>query len=432
MGSVKIPYYVIRQRPGRPTWGYWAPCLARRNPKTGKIEPTLMAKLGFELVDCGEDGPRAWAIATAWNDRWKDARAKHLAGELPTGEPGKLDRVYPPGSFGDGFARYRELNTWKTKKPRTREDWWRGWKHIEPVFGDVDTRSVALEDLDAWYAVLMDKDSKAYIGVREAHRAMKIWRALYQVLTTLKRTDGEFFCVGKDPSLGIRRQTPQARQAFWLHEEAQKLIEAAWDGVMVDGKLQVFRGLSAALAVAWDTTLSPVDVRTLTPSQRVETPQGPFFEQPRAKTGQKAIGTLSAATVARLDAYIAELKFTLLPSTPIFHTRGGQPGPKGGRPRPPVPYTKDTLGDDFRVVREAVFPGDTRTIMDFRRSGAIETIAGGASSEILAGKMANSIDSNRELQETYTPHTASLVRLADKAREIGRERLKRERNGSGS
>jgi hypothetical protein len=353
-------------------------------------------------------------------------RAAHQAGSGL--HLGTAQHVFPDGSFGDGFARYRELATWKAKAPRTREDWERGWKHIAPVFGDVDTRSLSLEDLDGWYAALIDPESKGHVGVREAHRAMKIWRALWKVLTTLKRKDGEYFCLGQDPSLGIRRKTPTARSAFWLYEEAQQLVEAAWNGVMVDGKLEVYRGLSAALATAWDTTLSPVDVRTLTLSQRLETAQGPLFVQPRAKTGQKAIGTLTPATVARLDAYIAGLPFTLLPTTPIFHTRGGQPGPKGGRPRPPVPYTKDTLGDDFRVVREALFPGDTRTIMDFRRSGAIEVIAGEAGAEVLASKMANSIDSNRELQQTYTPHTATMVRLADAARERGRQRLKVEGN----
>ena len=38
--------------------------------------------------------------------------------------------------------------------------------------------------------------------------------------------------------------------------------------------------------------------------------------------------------------------------------------------------------------------------------------------------MANSIDSNRHLQETYTPHTALLVRMADHARQRGRSRLR--------
>jgi hypothetical protein len=38
--------------------------------------------------------------------------------------------------------------------------------------------------------------------------------------------------------------------------------------------------------------------------------------------------------------------------------------------------------------------------MDFRRSGAVEGIAGEATLEVMAAKMANSIDENRELQKT--------------------------------
>jgi hypothetical protein len=120
----------------------------------------------------------------------------------------------------------------------------------------------------------------------------------------------------------------------------------------------------------------------------------------------------------------ARLPFTLHPDTPIFHTRGGQPGPKGGRPRPPVPYTKDTLGDDFRVLREAEFPGDRRRVSDFRRSGAIEAVAGQVDPAALAAKMANTIDDSRALQQTYLPHHAAVVRLADEARARGRSVLR--------
>lgn len=64
MGDVKIPYYVTRKAwPGsRERLGYWAPCLKRRNPKTGKIEPSLMAQLGFELQALGPDGPDALSL----------------------------------------------------------------------------------------------------------------------------------------------------------------------------------------------------------------------------------------------------------------------------------------------------------------------------------------------------------------------------------
>ena len=143
-----------------------------------------------------------------------------------------------------------------------------------------------------------------------------------------------------------------------------RLVKRAWR--------MGYRGLAAALAVAWDTMLSPVDVRALTRAQLRGDAQGSLFAVARAKTGKAAIGTLSRRTKRLLDTYSATLPSNLLLSAPIFCTRGGEPGSKGGRPWPPVPYTADTLGDDFRAVRGKEFPGDKRQLMDFRRSGAVE------------------------------------------------------------
>ena len=42
------------------------------------------------------------------------------------------------------------------------------------------------------------------------------------------------------------------------------------------------------------------------------------------------------------------------------------------------PYRQDTLADDFGTLREAIFPGEKRRLMDMRRSGTLEAIAGGA------------------------------------------------------
>ena len=416
MGDVNIRYYTTRQRTGCPKWGYWAPCLKRRNKKTGKIEPTLMAQLGFQLIDCGMDGPRAWAIAESWNRKWDEAFAAHTSGApIDSHNP---RRVYPSDSLGEAFCKFRATKTWDKKKPRTREDWERGWRHIDPVFGDVDPATVALDDLDAWYAALLET-----VGVREAHRAMKIWRALYNVATTLDRADGARYVTRRDPSLGIRRETPVPRSAIWIYDEARTLVKCAWR--------MGYKGLAAALAVSWDTMLSPVDVRGLTTGQLSPDPRGPLFQLARAKTGRPAIATLGHKAERILAAYIAGLPARLHPDMPIFHTRGGVPVSRpggagkggnrgGGVPARPRPYTKDKLSADFRVVREAVFPGDTRTIMDFRRSGAVEATAGAVDPAALAGKMANSIDSNRELQATYQPHNATLVRLADEARSRGR------------
>jgi hypothetical protein len=412
VGNVKIRYYVTRpnENTGK-VWGYWAPCLKRRNPKTGKIEPTRMAELGFRLVDCGEDGPLAWAIAQRWNAQWDAVRRGQASNAAAA--PGA--RIYPPNSLGEAYSRFKKTAEWLKKPKRTKEDWERGWAHIDPIFGDVDPRTVALEDLDLWYSDIQGLLQR--IGVREAHRAMKIWRALWRVIARMNAPHGEKYCkADEDPSLGIRRQTPTPRNKRWNYDEAVRLVKRAIRMEKI--------GCAAALATLWDTMFSPVDVRGLTPADLKRDSQGPYFSIDRAKTGQPAIGTLGPRARILLRYYLDHLGFELHQDAPIFRTAGAAPGPNGGRRWTPQPYTKDTLAADFRLVREAEFPGDRRQLMDFRRSGAVEAVAGEVKPAALAGKMANTIDKNAELQRTYLPGSPTIVRMADAARELGRTRLK--------
>ncbi len=53
-------------------------------------------------------------------------------------------------------------------------------------------------------------------------------------------------------------------------------------------------------------------------------------------------------------------------------------------------------------------------------------------SSALASKMANSIDTNKKLQDTYLPNQAAVVNLADEARERGRSVMREAANTSGS
>jgi hypothetical protein len=54
--------------------------------------------------------------------------------------------VYPEGSVGHSFRRYRRtLGAWAEKALATRNDWWRGWKRIKPVFADVDPSTITPE-----------------------------------------------------------------------------------------------------------------------------------------------------------------------------------------------------------------------------------------------------------------------------------------------
>jgi hypothetical protein len=385
LASIKLKHYVIRK--GK--HGYWLP-----TPK--------MVEAGFACIPCGVDGPDAWKIAREWEDRWQAHRK---------GIPSPSARIYPSDSVGDAFARYRRTESWKTRPPRTREDWERGWTYIDPIFGDQPPRAVTFEFLDEWYHRLLKKH-----GIDIAYRAMKTWRALYNIMAGMKLCDA-----GQDPSQAIRRKTPRPRHQTWTEGEAVRLVKGAWRAG--------FTGLASIIATAWDTSFSPVDVRTLTPAHAMQAGDDWGFLIERTKSGESAFGTLSPRTRRMVLAYIDSLGVTLLDDAPIFRSRGFAPGPKGGRPRAGVPYTKDSLVDDFADVRRLVFGKDEkRRLMDMRRSGAVEAQAGGASVEDMAAKMGNSIDENKALQKTYIPVNLAAVRKADEHRRIGRKRLGQEHN----
>jgi hypothetical protein len=264
--------------------------------------------------------------------------------------------------------------------------------------------------LDKWYFAI-----KAKKGAGEAGRAMKTWRALYNVLADMK------LCAkGQDPSLSIRRESVAGRVETWSEGEAVRLVKQAWR--------EGYQGLACIIAVAWDTGFSPVDVRTLAQSNAVALGGSWGFRVERTKTGEAALGTLSTRTRKLVEAYVAQLGFDLHDDAPIFRTRGlPQSTSKGGRPRLGVPYTSDTLGDDFRDLRRAVFgPTETRKLLDMRRSGAVESLAGGASAEAISAKLANSLDKNKELQRTYLPVDPATIQTVDEARKRGRHLLRGE------
>jgi hypothetical protein len=382
--KVKIPYYSVR-RNGR---GFWEP------------RPHMRA-LGFYCVPCGEDGPDAWAIAEEWNRRWQAVKR----GEAPSPamvsaqnlspEQAEELTIYPPRSLGEAFCRYRGTEEWASKAPRTREDWWRVWRRIKPVFGDVDLKTVTLEDISAWRKTIEET-----ISLREAHRCLKIWRAMWRVAAALG------YCVrDADPSLGVRNRAVPGRSATWTEGEVVRLYKRAFR--------EGYYGLAAVIAVAWATQLSPGDVRALRASQLARNITGAVFFTARGKTGAPVGGALNDRALAALEAYIAELGAELHGEAYIFRNRSG------------APYSSDTLGDDFRDVRRLVF-GDReqRTLADFRRSGAVEAIAGGAKAEELAHAMGNTLSASNALFATYVPVNQATLRSVLEARRRGRSKLR--------
>lgn len=381
MTRVKIRHYVVRRKKG-----FWQP--------TAK-----MRAQGFGAVPLGVDAPEAWAKAEEWNARWDKTRR----GEAPPPiaadnlSPQKIEEltIYPIKSIGEAFKRYRRTDEWSRKAKGTRDEWWRVWTRIKPVFGDCDPRTVTLEDISE-----LRKAVEEMVSLREAHRTIKVWRALWKVMAALQYCDRE-----ADPSMGVRNTAAKGRSATWDEGEAARLFKQAWR----DG----FHGLAAVMAVAWSTQLSPGDVRALRASQMALAANGAPFFTDRGKTGEPVGGILSDRALAALSAYIGQLKFDLLDEAFIFRNRSGRA------------YSKDTLGDDFRTVRQALFgEHETRTLADFRRSGANEAIAGAATAEALSHVMGNTLSASNALFKTYCPvNVASLTSVAE-ARRRGRSKLR--------
>ena len=273
MGNVKIPYYSVVN--GR---GFWQP-----NAK--------MRKMGFMATPCGLDGPAAWERAIQLNQQWKNVRLGVLSAAVA------LPQRH---SLWEAFERYRQTSEWAKKAPRTREEWDRCWFRIKSVFGDTRPSTVTLEHISQFRDAVEET-----VSLREAHRCIKIWRALWKIAAALGYCDRD-----KDPSLGVRNTEPQPRQAIWSEGEVVRLAKAAWRSG--------YKGLAAIIAVGWDTQLSPVDIRSLKASQQVQDAKGLLFVLSRAKTGRSAVGTLSKRSGALVNAYIKSLKFELHGDAQIF------------------------------------------------------------------------------------------------------------------
>lgn len=103
----------------------------------------------------------------------------------------------------------------------------------------------------------------------------------------------------------------------------------------------------------------------------------------RTKTGRTAIGTLLPGAEWLMNACLETIGVDRPPDAVLFRTRTGSA------------YREAPLAHDFAAARALLFPGDTGRLMDMRRSGTVEAIAGGADGLGLPAKPANSIDRSK-------------------------------------
>lgn len=393
-----------------------------------KPSPT-MKKHGFEFVTLskgivigGENFPSAEdkARAVDLNDQWDRYRKG--------GQKEEIKPRWPKRSIGEAYDRAMDLREaqrlakgkQQDKDQESRDDWPRAWKWLGPAFGDILPGTVEPEqflrlDPVTGQAKGLIPKIETRVSISERHRVIKVWRALWVKMEAMGYVSNK-----KDPTLAFSNSAPDPRQDVWTEGEVVRLCKRAWR--------MGYKGLAACMATAWDSQLSPIDLRSLTTGQRADDVQGAIFSLSRTKTGRAAAASLGKRATWALDSYIASLKVELLPNVPIFRTRGSGTTFKGGKPQKPAPYTKNKLSKDFRTIRAAEFgEAEDRKLSDMRRSGTVEATAGGADAHAVSAKMANTLAASARLQKTYNPVNLVTVREVDAIRREGRAKLREQK-----
>lgn len=371
MTRVKLPYYVIRK--GR---GYFEIGAARAKATGLPASEPL-----------GADGPEAWAKAQRAYEAFKEA-----------GNPNNKKRLggYPPGSLGAAFVLWKSTPDWKEKKDRTREEYLRAWDdHIDGEFGKRQITKITVADSEAFHRRL-----KRDLSASDAHRTLKVWRALLNMLA-------KKHLLARAPIGAVTNPLPKGRGQFWLASEVARMIRAS-------RKLKR-PAVGLLIRLAWETALSPVDCRTLSLAMLKQDRNGWYIDRARSKTGAGAKPVISEELAMDLLAHAKALGAGLLPTAPIFRNSEGKA------------MDRFHLADQFADVRRVTFgKGELRQFQDLRRSANLEADLGGASAEDRASVMANALDKNKALDAVYTPVTVARARKVLKAREAGRDLLAQE------
>ena len=339
----------------------------------------------------GPYGPTAMKAAIDWNAKLDAARG----GTRP---PPK----YPPGTLGAFWELFRQTDAWAIMEPRTQEDYWRAWPAIEDRFAATLISDISSADSERFHRDLhpahdnpaRDPDGTMKLSWNEAHRTLKVWRALLSALVSYELRE-------QAPVGRVSNPSPAGRAEMWTHEEISVLM---WAALCLG-----LPGMAVAIQLAWDAMLSPVDVREAPLSAIARMPEGAALNWRRRKTGRRILTALDPFTVELVEAYSARQPVPLHGEARIVRRPTG------------APYTdKDAFGDDFRLVRELAFPGDGRQLADIRRSAASEARRGGASRDDLGKAMANRLDANDALFDTYVVSASRRVQEArQRARKVG-------------
>jgi integrase len=256
---------------------------------------------------------------------------------------------------------------------------------IAEIFGRSPLKSITPDDVDRFYSACRRKYSE-----HKSARLMKDLRFLFNRALKLR-------LIYYNPALAVTVKAPAPRKVYWEHEQVEKAI---CTGLEIG-----FDGAAIALAVAYDTGLSPADIRALTVGDVAD---GAWTGR-RIKTGEGFNVELWPETLAMVKAYHKKLGVIPMKDALLVRTRRGKP------------FTKDRLGRDVRhILRNAGIPNIIQ-MRDLRRTVATEMVESGVTDAEIEAAMGVSSRTSGVWRKTYAPASETMARNARTKRNTNRK-----------
>ncbi len=338
-----------------------------------------MREKGMVSEPLGTDPAAAIARAEALNAQWDAIRRGdgQAAGNAPA-----------TGTVAHLMDDLRRSSHWRRKKPRTIEEIEYAFAIIEPLFGPAAVKSIKAGDCEKFYDGL-----RRHGSMHRAAKIMKWFRYLFSYGCKV-RYQGMTY----NPALSVAIEHPAPRRAVWTEDQVTSAIASATK--------QGEHGVAITIAIAYDTSLRPGDIRALIWEQF----DGESLWLTQGKTDKPIRAPLWPETVKALDAYVRALGVTPLPQAPIVLSRSGKA------------FSRHHLAKiSRRILRGAGLPDDVQ-IRDLRRTASKERADVNASAQELASATGHSIGRSAQILDVYNPPSYEAAKRVQERRRKARVR----------
>jgi len=339
-----------------------------------------MRAAGIRSEPLGRNTAEAVARTEQLNAAWDEIR-RHVKefGYAPGAKAPAL-----PGTVEHLVDTLRGSAEWSDKSARTIEEIEGEFKFILDVFGPSHVHAVTPQDSIDLYAVLRQKH-----GINKSFKTFKWLRYLFNFAIRV-----QYAGMTDNPARAVRLKRPPPRQQVWTPEWVEASVGLAW--------LWGWWGEALAIAICYDTSLRPGDVRTL----RIDQYDGESFSLVQAKTGQAQRVPVWPETARLIERYLAALTVRPVASAVLIRTERGRT------------FSRNHLAKRIRAVMRGAGIPDTVQLRDLRRTASVERAEAGATAAELAAGTGHSIARGAQILDVYNPgsyHQASAAQAKRRA-----------------